>query len=63
MSGSAEVEGPREVYSVEVLSQVGRLLPVILNDSPKKVARHSPAAINCRKTKGIRPDHLFWPIR
>jgi len=25
-----------------------------MNDSPKKVARHSLLAINCRKTKGIR---------
>jgi len=34
-----------------------------MNDSPKKVARHSLLAINCRKTKGIKTDWgIVWRL-
>jgi len=35
-------------------------IPLVMNDSPKKVARHSLLAINCRKTKGIKTDCLAF---
>lgn len=39
--------------------QVQSYLPVIMNDSPKKVARHSHSVINCGKNKGYLAYQMF----